>query len=69
MAKCSSSRSTAPLVAPSATTSRVSVHTNAFNAHVSKSSLKYWTCESTPLSAGIFTKPAAHAAHALSASM
>eukprot|EP00969_Alexandrium_andersonii_P323545 14295249-Alexandrium_andersonii.AAC.1 len=69
MARCSNSRSTAPSVAPSATMSRVSVHTSAFNVRVSKSSRRYWTSESMPLSAGIFTKPAAHAAHTLSASM
>eukprot|EP00969_Alexandrium_andersonii_P308325 13628499-Alexandrium_andersonii.AAC.1 len=61
MAKCSNYRSTAVLVAPSATMSRVSVHTSAFNVRVSKSSRRYWTCESMPLSAGILTKPAVHA--------
>eukprot|EP00969_Alexandrium_andersonii_P234721 10363191-Alexandrium_andersonii.AAC.1 len=49
--------------------SRVSVHTNAFKVRVSNNSLRYWTCDSMPLSAGILTKPAVHAAYTLNASM
>eukprot|EP00969_Alexandrium_andersonii_P144432 6386818-Alexandrium_andersonii.AAC.1 len=69
MARCKSSLSTAPFVAPPATMSLVSAQANALSVRVPRNSRMYCTCDSMALSAGILTNPAVHAAKTLTAFM